>query len=108
LSWIGPACSSSGSTRACVTNAAGAGNKLGSYVYLRFSLPSAGTHTITVSGPAAADPDFALYAGRQVDESLGFGATETKAVSLPAGDNVLVINDYNNSSANTCFNVSIQ
>jgi hypothetical protein len=97
-----------GSTTACVTNAAGAGNKLGSYVYLRFALPSAGTHTITVSGPAAADPDFALYAGRQVDESLGFGATETKAVSLPAGDNVLVINDYNNSSANTCFNVSIQ
>ena len=97
-----------GSTRACVTNAAGAGNKLGSYVYLRFSLPSAGTHTITVAGPTAADPDFALYAGRQVDESVGFGASETKAVSLPAGDNVLVINDYNNSSANTCFNVSIQ
>ncbi|HET7836001.1 MAG TPA: carboxypeptidase-like regulatory domain-containing protein [Variovorax sp.] len=97
-----------GSTTACVTNAAGAGNKLGNYVYLRFSLPSAGTHTITVSGPSAADPDFAVYAGRQVDESLGFGATETKAVSLPAGDNVLVINDYNNSSANTCFNVSIQ
>ena len=97
-----------GSTRACVTNAAGADNKLGSYVYLRFSLPGAGTHTITVTGPTNADPDFVLYAGRQVDQSREFGASETKAVSLPGGDNVLVINDYNNSSANTCFNVSIQ
>lgn len=98
-----------GSTTACVTNSQGAGNKLGSYVYLRFTLPSAGTHTITVSGGgAAADPDFEVYAGRLIDQSLGFGTSETKAVSLPAGDNVLVINDYNNSSTSTCFNVSIQ
>ncbi|MDM0026776.1 hypothetical protein [Variovorax saccharolyticus] len=97
-----------GTTVACVTNAAGAGNKLGSYVYLRFSLPSASSHTITVSGPSAADPDFAVYAGGLIDESMGFGASETKLVGFRAGDNVLVINDYNNSSANTCFNVSIQ
>lgn len=102
------AASVGGTATACVTNAAGASNKLGSYVYLRFTTSSAGSHTITVSGPAAADPDFGVYAGRLVDESIGFGAIESKAVSLPAGDNVLVINDYNNSSAHTCFNVSIQ
>ena len=97
-----------GTTTACVSNSAGAGNKLASYVYLRFSSASAVNRTITVSGPSNADPDFAVYAGRFIDDSVGFGASETKAVSLPAGENVLVINDYNNSSAHTCFNVSIQ
>ena len=97
-----------GTTTACVTNATGAGNKLGNYVYLRFSMPSAGGHTISISGPMAADPDFAVYAGGLIDESMGFGASETKLVSLRAGDNVLVINDFNNSAPQTCFNVSIQ
>lgn len=97
-----------GNTTACVSNTAGASNKLGNYVYLRFALPSAGVRTISVSGPAAADPDFAVYSGRLIDDSIGFGSSESKAVSLPAGDNVLVINDFNNSSASTCFNVSIQ
>ncbi|MGO4396228.1 hypothetical protein AB4Z46_33250 [Variovorax sp. M-6] len=93
---------------ACVTNAAGASNKLGSFVYLRFTMPGAGNRTITVSGPASADPDFAVYGGRLIAVGMGFGSSETATVSLPAGDNVLVINDFNNSSANTCFNVTIQ
>lgn len=97
-----------GTTPACVSNAAGSGNKLGNYVYLRFANPTAGTRTITVAGPAGADPDFALYAGRLIDASDGLGTSESKAVSLPAGDNVLVLSDYNHSSVNTCFNVSIQ
>jgi hypothetical protein len=29
-------------------------------------------------------------------------------VNLPAGQSVLVINDFNNSSASTCFSVTIQ
>lgn len=97
-----------GNTTACVSNTAGAPNKLGNYVYLRFAIPGAGVRTITVTGPSTADPDFAVYSGRLIDESIGFGSSESKAVSLPAGDNVLVINDFNNSSASTCFNVSIQ
>ena len=93
---------------ACVTNSEGAGNKLGSFVYLRFTVPSAGNRTISVSGPAAADPDFAVYGGRLIAVGMAFGPSETATVSLPAGENVLVINDFNNSSANTCFNVTIQ
>lgn len=93
---------------ACVTNSEGAGNKLGSFVYLRFTMPSAGSRSITVSGPAAADPDFAVYGGRLIAVGAGFGSSESATVSLPAGENVLVINDFNNSSANTCFNVTIQ
>jgi hypothetical protein len=95
-----------GSTSACVTNRAGAGNKLGSYVYLRFTAP-AGNHPITVTGPPAADPDFVVYAGRQIAEADGLGASETATVSLPGGEAVLVLNDFNNSSANTCFTVTI-
>ncbi|CAN7193458.1 carboxypeptidase-like regulatory domain-containing protein [Variovorax sp. LjRoot290] len=95
-----------GATSACVTNQAGAGNKLGSYVYLRFTAP-AGNHPITVTGPPAADPDFVVYAGRQIAEADGLGASETATVSLPGGEAVLVLNDFNNSSSNTCFTVTI-
>ncbi len=95
-----------GSTPACVTNQGGAGNKLGSYVYLRFAA-AAGNHPITVTGPGGADPDFVVYAGGQVAQSNGFGASESATVSLPGGQAVLVINDFNNSSTNTCFTVTI-
>lgn len=95
-------------SQACVTNESGAGNKLGSYAYLRFSVPSAGARTISVSGPAGTDPDFAVFHGGQIAESDATGQTETAAVDLPAGESVLVINDFNNSSASTCFNVTIQ
>jgi hypothetical protein len=97
-----------GSTTACVSNLTGPGNKLGSFVYLRFSVPSAANHRISVAGPLASDPDFAVYSGRQIAQSDGPGPGETAMISLPAGESVLVINDANNSSANTCFAVSIQ
>lgn len=94
---------------ACVSNQAGSGNKLGSYVYLRFTVPSAGNYTVTVAGTSTAvDPDFAVYNGGQIAEADGLGQSETAAVSLPAGESILVINDFNNSSASTCFNVTIQ
>lgn len=95
-------------TQACVSNAAGAGNKLGSYAYLRFTVPSAGTRTISVSGAAGTDPDFAVFHGGQIAASDAVATTESAAVDLPAGESVLVINDFNNSSASTCFNVTIQ
>ncbi|MDM0010808.1 hypothetical protein QTH87_00015 [Variovorax sp. J22P168] len=97
-----------GSTTACVTNTAGPGNKLGDYVYLRFTAP-AGARTFTITGPGAADPDFAIYTSSgQVAQSIKYGSSETATVSLPGGEAVLVINDYNSSSASTCFNVTIQ
>ncbi len=94
-------------TPACVTreaDAAGAGNKLGSYVYLRFAAAKrSGAYTITVTG--GRPPPI------RISCSTPGGAVRRKprdlrrhrdqgSVSLPAGDNVLVINDYNNSSAN--------
>ncbi|MGJ7510311.1 hypothetical protein [Variovorax sp. GT1P44] len=97
-----------GVTSACVSNQAGPVNKLASYVYLKFTAPMARNYTITVVGPSGSDPDFVVYSGRQVAEADAFGTTETSAVSLPAGESVLVINDFNNSTAATCFNVTIQ
>ena len=97
-----------GSTSACVTNQAGRGNKLGDYVYLRFATPSARNYTITVAGPPASDPDFVVYSGRQIAEATAVSTTEASSVGLPAGESVLVINDFNNSSAETCFTVTIQ
>ncbi|MDM0077569.1 hypothetical protein QTH90_24395 [Variovorax sp. J2P1-59] len=97
-----------GSTSACVTNQAGPGNKLGDYVYLRFATPSSRNYLITVAGPAASDPDFVVYSGRKIAEATAVGTTETSSVGLPAGESVLVINDFNNSSAATCFTVTIQ
>ncbi|WP_431274394.1 hypothetical protein ACQ858_20585 [Variovorax ureilyticus] len=97
-----------GITQACVSNLAGSDNKLGSYVYLRFSVAAAGSHEISVAGPAGSDPDWVVYSGGQIAASNGLGTSETATVGLPAGESVLVINDYNNSSANTCFNVTIK
>ncbi|MBT2301856.1 hypothetical protein J7E70_15445 [Variovorax paradoxus] len=96
-------------TQACVTNQVDpsrAGNKLGSYAYLRFTAP-AGNHVITAVGSAGEDPDFVVYAGRQVADADGLGTSETATVSLPGGEAVLVINDFNNSKTNTCFTVTI-
>lgn len=91
----------------CVTNVKGAGNKLGSFTYLRFAVPTAGTHQISVAGPGNADPDFYVYAGSRLAASEGPGASEVASVSLPAGDIVLAVDDANNSSANTCFTIRI-
>ena len=100
-----------GSTSACVTNQADptlAGNKLGSYVYLTFAVPTARNYAITVAGPSGSDPDFGVYGGRLIAEANAVGPTESATVSLQAGSFVLAINDYNNSSASTCFTVTIQ
>jgi hypothetical protein len=98
-----------GNSSACVTNQAGAGNKLGSFAYLRFAVATAGTRSIVVAAPsAAADPDFSVYSGRLIARADGLGASEAASVVLPAGESVLVINDFNNSSASTCFMVTIQ
>jgi hypothetical protein len=93
-------------TQACVTNQAGSANKLGNFAYLRFTLPSAGAHRIVVAGPGSTDPDFAVYQGGLVAASDALApATEDATLNLPAGESVLVIQDFNGTTA--CFNVSI-
>ncbi|MET0209746.1 MAG: hypothetical protein ABW220_11945 [Burkholderiaceae bacterium] len=96
-----------GTTNACVSNSAGPGNKLGSFAYLRVSAPTPGNRQIVVSGPAGSDPDFEVYSGRLLASSDGLGVSESASVGLLAGDNVVVVNDYNNSGASTCFTVTI-
>lgn len=90
-----------------VTNQNGADNKLGSFAYLRVTVPNARAYQITVSGPQGSDPDFDVYAGGRLAASIGLGTSESATVSLPAGEVVLAVNDANNSSSNTCLQVSI-
>jgi hypothetical protein len=97
--------------QACVTNQAGPGNKLGNFVYLRFTVPTAKSYTITVTGPAGSDPDFSLYSGgQQVAQAEGFGISETDSGDLPVGESLLVINDFNNTlgALSTCMTATIQ
>ena len=96
-----------GAATPCVSNLFGDDNKHGSYTFLRFTAPSAGARTFTVVGPAGSDPDLVVYGGGERGSSDAVGTTETASISLPAGDFVLAINDFNNSSANTCFSVTI-
>lgn len=100
-----------GMASTCVTNQfdpSNDQNKLGSFGYVRITVPSARPYRITVDGPGNSDPDFDVFAGGRLMSSLGLGSSETATVSLPAGDVVLAVNDANNSSSNTCFNVRIQ
>jgi len=96
-----------GVTTACVSRLFGDDNKHGSYTYLRFSASGAGARTFTVGGPAGSDPDLVVYGGGELGASDAVGTTETASVALPAGEFVLAINDFANSSDNTCFNVTI-
>ncbi|HSV57779.1 MAG TPA: hypothetical protein VLJ19_02690 [Variovorax sp.] len=96
------------STPACVSNANGRFNKLGSFVYLRYTVAAARNYQITATGPANADPDFSVFAGGRIASATGPGASETANVSLPAGEVVVVLNDGNDSSSSTCFQLSIQ
>lgn len=97
--------------QACVTNRAdsrGEGNKLGSYAFLVFPVTQARNYTISIRGPAASDPDFAVYQRKQVGSATSASAgAESAVVGLELGQAVVAINDYNNSSANTCFTVTI-
>ncbi|MGJ7492980.1 hypothetical protein [Variovorax sp. ZT4R33] len=99
----------------CVTNQAGSGNKLGHFAYLRFTLASAGAHQITVTGPAATNPNFEIYQGGWVNASLNSGAgIENATLNLPAGESILVLEDANapplpssRIATTSCFAVTI-
>ncbi len=94
-------------TNVCVTNQAGTINKLGSYVYLRFTAPTARNYTITATAPSsAADPDFVVYSGGAVARADEIGASQTASVALTAGEHVLAVNDFNNTAV--CLTVTIQ
>ena len=105
----------------CVGNAADPlrhGNKAGEFRYVRLSLAQSGTRNITVTqtSGASSDPDFVLYnrLGSFLQANGDVRNTETVNASVPAGDYVLAITDYNlpasgsSVNANSCFSLTIQ
>ncbi|KTT15800.1 carboxypeptidase-like regulatory domain-containing protein [Pseudacidovorax intermedius] len=95
----------------CVTDQAdpgGSGNKLGSFAYLRLPISQARDYTVNVSGPAGSDPDFRVYQGALVGGAANVQAGSDQAkVKLGAGTAVVAVQDFNVSSANTCFTVTV-
>ncbi|HUD31765.1 MAG TPA: hypothetical protein VMR43_01965 [Variovorax sp.] len=97
-------------TQVCISYQAGTTNRLGNYAYLRFTAPTARTYTIGISGAAGTDPDLAIWgAGVGLAAAAGAaGTSESLNATLPAGDAVIALHDYNNTTASPCFNVTIQ
>ena len=100
-------------TNVCVSNAFGAApgdNKLGNYAYLRFAIATSRTYEVQVGGgTAATDPDYRIYnaAGVVLDASSNGPSIETQRVALSPGEYVLVVTDFANKSALTCFTASV-
>ena len=110
----------------CVTASADLtndGNKLGEFVYVRFPIATAGSHTLTVvktspPGTAVTDPDFTLLKsdGTRVEAASASDSTvppsvndtETLTVSLPTGTHTIALSDFKLKSPNTsCFNFTV-
>jgi hypothetical protein len=103
----------------CLSDAAdpeGDGNKAGEYRYIRMTLP-AGTRTFTVtrssSTTSTTDPDFYLHnnAGLLTFSESTVANSETGSLTVPAGDYVLAITNYNFRTntffSSPCFNVVV-
>lgn len=95
----------------CVTNQADPNrdnNKLGTYAYLKLAVAQARNYTVSISGPATSDPDVTVYQRRIVGGAWNAKqGTESGTFPLAVGPVVWVINDYKESSANTCFTVTV-
>ena len=99
------------------------GNKLGEFVYVRFPIATAGSHTLTIvktspAGTAVTDPDFTLLKadGTRVDATSpsnsasppSLNDTETLTVTLPTGTHTIALSDAKLASPNTsCFNFTV-
>ena len=105
----------------CVGNAADPlrhGNKAGEFRYVRISLAQAGARTVSVTQTSggASDPDFVLYnrTGGFLQAKSDVRNAETITASLPAGDYVLALTDYNLSAsgspvnATNCFSITVR
>lgn len=97
-------------TQVCVSYQVGTVNRLGNYAYLRFTAPQARSYVIGISGPAGTDPDLAIW-GTGVGlaaAATSAGTGETLNATLPAGDAVIALHDYNSTTTSPCFNVTIR
>ena len=79
-------------------------NKLSNRKYIRFTIATAGSYTITVkqTNGSSSDPDFYIFDTspfRVINSSLGTAAgVEQKIVTLGAGEYLLDVADFNNIS----------
>jgi hypothetical protein len=86
----------------CVSNVAGAGNKLGNIAYLRFTAPANRDYQVTVGG--ATVPDFDVFRGGEI-------ARSGNRVSLSTGEYVLAVRDAamtSSSASPLCLSVLVQ
>ncbi len=95
----------------CSNTNFGTDNKLGVSKYLKFTLSAARSVTFTATGASGADPDLVVYGPGFLVSGEKTGTTETLTTSLGAGDYVLEIYEYSNTTTtplgNTCFTVAI-
>jgi hypothetical protein len=103
----------------CVTNAASAPgeypNKLGAYVFIRFTLAVSGSRTITATTSGGlGDPDFEVVQSNGT--KTAFESTvvdsETGTLTLPAGTHTIALIDFNvgqiSGAGVRCVNLRIQ
>lgn len=110
-------------TNVCVGNAADPNrefNKAGQYRFVRLTLPNAGNRTISLvrsssSPTGSTDPDFTVYnnLGELFIADGAVNNSESATLSLPAGDYVLAVTDFNLFSAsgantNACFTLTVR
>lgn len=107
---------SSGTQTICVNDSAGRPNKLGNFVYRRFTISGPRTLSLTAAGGVTgSDPDMLLI---QADgTSQAFDSTtagsENGTTNLPAGTHTVVLYDYNlitsgSAVGQRCFNFRVQ
>lgn len=100
------------SQRYCVSAPFGVSNKLGNYSYVKVSVSGARTFYVTrdATNTRTTDPDVTLIASDGARGSSTGAAPNAEAftVTLPAGEHVLAIEDFNLAAqATSCFNLRI-
>jgi hypothetical protein len=96
----------------CVqATAADGSNKLGNFVYIRFTASGARTLTVTsTNGGAQTDPDFLLVQSNGTRQNSFSSAVNSEVLSttLSAGSHVIALNDYTLPLSTTrCFNFKV-
>ncbi len=107
---------SSGSQTICVNDNAGRPNKLGNFVYRRFTASGPRTLSLTAAGGVTgSDPDLLLVRADGTSQTFdgAVDGSETATTTLPAGTHTVVLYDFNLSGSASavgqrCFNFSVQ
>lgn len=107
---------SSGSQTICVNDNAGRPNKLGNFIYRRFTASGPRALSLTAAGGVTgSDPDILLVRADGTSQTFesAVDGSESGTTNLPAGTHTVVLYDFNlNGSGSAvgqrCFNFSVQ